>query len=670
MGRNLIDYLALVSDHSLDMEILPAGPAIVDYIPCSRPGFHLPDIASLCLPRGTTKGITKKRHNKALIPAPSYHISSFVQGGDSLYLGCMRFTQLINRESGNSLWNAIRPKEKSPITTTHVNYSICVLSHYPMFSYMYVLLSYILQVYIRSFHIPNSSLLIPSCFSLPLQFPNVKAHCSFSSFIETLLSMQALVPGTMKEFQLPDITFPLIPSNSALLPGMADFVLSTCLTRCPLDLLMEALKYCLTDRKVAFLSSDLSLLSMTLETVRTLLFPFQWRPPFVFLSIFQLDYLSVLQSPMPFLLGLPRDFLADATVARACRSVLLVDVDNQALIPPVSSRALAFPSQCLYDLHRRWSQVVPKPVSVRRSQNRLQEVFSEDVARWRSTPSSAHVSLDACDLPVASPLLPEYDVYDLLTIPWIDKARTLLLEFFFQLLGDYESFLWRSSRGDFFFNTVGYLRSRGAARGGLLDALVHGQLFLAHVHDIARPDADEWKPFLAAKRAFLADGDYAHAHATLFLLCRRDVAAIRSRLRNATPTEGDDFRWEPKERPLLHASPAEIPPFLGSLPSFTSSDARCVIYSKKIKETMKKRRLTDSHSHLRNDAQDVASIESHSIQLPLRSTSNQLLTRNHSISSFQSDRPIKSERIFSRTPLSVEREDVSITEPLVLPSVN
>ena len=85
-----------------------------------------------------------------------------------------------------------------------------------MFSYMYVLLSYILQVYIRSFHIPNSSLLIPSCFSLPLQFPNVysssrrltcrKAHCSFSSFIETLLSMQALVTGTMKEFQLPDIT--------------------------------------------------------------------------------------------------------------------------------------------------------------------------------------------------------------------------------------------------------------------------------------------------------------------------------------------------------------------------------------------------------------------------------------------------------------------------------
>ena len=55
MGRNLIDYLVLVSDHSLgifdsnmlllDMEILPA--AIVDYVPYSRPGFHLPDIASV-----------------------------------------------------------------------------------------------------------------------------------------------------------------------------------------------------------------------------------------------------------------------------------------------------------------------------------------------------------------------------------------------------------------------------------------------------------------------------------------------------------------------------------------------------------------------------------------------------------------------------------------------
>lgn len=88
-----------------------------------------------------------------------------------------------------------------------------------------------------------------------------------------------------------------------------------------------------------------------METVRTLLFPFQWRPPFVFLSIFQLDYLSVLQSPMPFLLGLPRDFLADATVARACRSVLLVDVDNQAVSPLSSSHSAhsprEFPRACL-----------------------------------------------------------------------------------------------------------------------------------------------------------------------------------------------------------------------------------------------------------------------------------------------------------------------------------
>ena len=69
----------------IDMHILPYGPAIVDYIPDSRPGFHLPNIASvgkrwlnslkLCLPRGTTKGITKKRHNKELIHSPSYHIS-------------------------------------------------------------------------------------------------------------------------------------------------------------------------------------------------------------------------------------------------------------------------------------------------------------------------------------------------------------------------------------------------------------------------------------------------------------------------------------------------------------------------------------------------------------------------------------------------------------------
>lgn len=133
-----------------------------------------------------------------------------------------------------------------------------------------------------------------------------------------------------------------------------------------------------------------------------------------------------------------------------------------------------------------------------------------------------------------------------------------------------------------------------------------------------------------------------------------------------------DYRWEPKERPFFHDSQSEIPPFLGSLPSFTSNDPQFVLYSKKIKEAMGKRRSTNGRLHMRNDSQDIApldAIEPHSIQLPIRTESNLLPSHRPSTPSFETSRLVKSERFYSRTPFSVERKDASITEPLVLTSV-
>ena len=172
--------------------------------------------------------------------------------------------------------------------------------------------------------------------------------------------------------------------------------------------------------------------------------------------------------------------------------------------------------------------------------------------------SRSHVSLDACDLPAASPLLPEYDVYDLRRLlslappqsPFPGSTRRARSS---SSSSSSSSETTSPSSGAPLAATSSSTPSATSAvaapRAGDFSTpsstassfLPTSTYFLALVtsQDIARPDADEWKPFLAAKRAFLADGDYAHAHATLFLLCRRDVAAIRSRLRNATPTEGD-----------------------------------------------------------------------------------------------------------------------------------
>lgn len=130
-----------------------------------------------------------------------------------------------------------------------------------------------------------------------------------------------------------------------------------------------------------------------------------------------------------------------------------------------------------------------------------------------------------------------------------------------------------------------------------------------------------------------------------------------------------DYQGEPLDRPLLHDSSSEIPPFLGALPSFSSSDGQFVLYSKKVKEAVSKsRRATGSQRCNPKDARDadaLEAIQSRSIQ---PSGQSELPTCVQSVSHFGTGRQVKSERFFSRIPFSMGKKDVSITEPLVLTS--
>lgn len=108
-----------------------------------------------------------------------------------MYFGCIRFAQLLNRESGNRIWNSLRKGDSAGIVfiylhpyvqvTTHANYALCILSHYPMFSYMRVLLSYILQVYISLPKIPHCPYYASSVLSSPVHFEGVYDFLSFLS---------------------------------------------------------------------------------------------------------------------------------------------------------------------------------------------------------------------------------------------------------------------------------------------------------------------------------------------------------------------------------------------------------------------------------------------------------------------------------------------------------
>ena len=138
----------------------------------------------------------------------------------------MRFTQLIDRESGNVLWNALRPRDKVPIvsfrfplhcrrqpmpTIRSVSYLTTPCSPICMFS-----CPTFCKCTSDRFIFPTLLLCCPlaspyrfsfqMCKALHQEITHRKAYCSFPSFLHILLSMQALIPGTMSELQLPDIT--------------------------------------------------------------------------------------------------------------------------------------------------------------------------------------------------------------------------------------------------------------------------------------------------------------------------------------------------------------------------------------------------------------------------------------------------------------------------------
>lgn len=72
------------------------------------------------------------------------------------------------------------------------------------------------------------------------------------------------------------------------------------------------------------------------------------------------------------------------------------------------------------------------------------------------------------------------DFYTLVVNPWIDKARTIYLEFFFEYFGDYEKYLTLNG-SEKSFDSRGYLEERNASRGSLLEEIISGQLFQSHL---------------------------------------------------------------------------------------------------------------------------------------------------------------------------------------------
>ena len=238
---------------------------------------------------------------------------------------------------------------------------------------------------------------------------------------------------------------------------MADFVLSSCITRCPIELIVEALKSCLTDGRVAFLSSDLSLLSMTCWPLR----PLSRSGVHSHASLpLPVDatlrvHLRVPAGPSlcpPVAHALPRGPSTRLPLERVHRaglsfrphhrrrqsigllSACFSHADSvsrehvQALLPldvsPSSSPSLEGNRADADDSPKlAGRRILPSP-----TMQKLKELYDRNVAKWKQVKCSsasvfvAHLTrsrslLDAC-VPVSSTsLLPEYNICDLRRFP-------------------------------------------------------------------------------------------------------------------------------------------------------------------------------------------------------------------------------------------------------------
>jgi len=110
---------------------------------------------------------------------------------------------------------------------------------------------------------------------------------------------------------------------------------ATLVQRVPSPVLLELLAALLRERRLIFVSSDLSTLTQAMEAVYAMCYPLQWQH--AFLPVLPLKFLPYVMAPFPFLIGLPRSFVPKVQEDDMfdIEQVVVVDLDAGTLSAPM-----------------------------------------------------------------------------------------------------------------------------------------------------------------------------------------------------------------------------------------------------------------------------------------------------------------------------------------------
>eukprot|EP00727_Mastigamoeba_balamuthi_P010830 m51a1_g637 hypothetical protein (973) ;mRNA; f:160030-163580 len=160
------------------------------------------------------------------------------------------------------------------------------------------------------------------------------------------LVYEAHLPQPRCALEVPSCPSPtLVRPSDALLPSSEDLgALVGILGATRASVLFAEL---LLERRVAFVSSDLSMLTRCVHAAARMVWPFSWQH--VFLPVVSVEVLSYVDAPMPFLMGLQRHHYTEAT-RRSLSEAIVVDADSGeisnvvyddlSVVPPAQLQAL------------------------------------------------------------------------------------------------------------------------------------------------------------------------------------------------------------------------------------------------------------------------------------------------------------------------------------------
>lgn len=137
------------------------------------------------------------------------------------------------------------------------------------------------------------------------------------------------VGTTEVSFGLPQCTLKISRPPPNRLP-MVDFSYRPLFTCLSVDNILLIFKYLCMERQVCLMSNNLALLTPMQEALLSFLFPFVWQGCYI--PVVPTAMIEVLDAPIPFLVGIHRQYLVNTPVSHRPENVLFVDVEEDKVL--------------------------------------------------------------------------------------------------------------------------------------------------------------------------------------------------------------------------------------------------------------------------------------------------------------------------------------------------